>query len=282
MAIKATTPAAGEAVKLYVTPPAGASYWRILRKSASAITGVDDSSAVMIAERTRCEMVLDWEGLENGTTYTYAVFYWVGGEWTAPDTATAVPAASYSGGGVEPVRMILDRLKSGFDAEIAAGTFATPSGLIDTHANPLMLPDNMTFPCVGVHLDSSAPDEFAIGDVLRPDSDNGDGTISVWEGTVWTYRLSAVGISLNQMERLSLRQVIGRVLSANHEIFELMGLQDMTFSQSDHEDLQQNNAPLYLTTAAISCHAVEWVARVQPKVTSFTIKNHVRGNVYEL
>lgn len=277
MALKATIPAAGEAVKLYVTPPANAVYWRILRKSASAITGVDDSAAVVIAEQTCCEVVLDWEGLENGTAYTYAAFYRVGGEWSVPDTATAVPAASYIGGGIEPVRMILDRLKSGFAAEVAAGTFVTPSGLIDTHANPLMLPDDMTFPCVGVHLDSSGPDEFAIGDVVRPDSDNGDGTVTVWDGTVWTYRLSAVGISLNQEERLALRKVIGRVLSANHEIFELLGLQNMTFSQSDHEDLQQNNAPLYLTTAAISCQAVEWVATVRPQVTSIIIKNHVRG-----
>lgn len=277
MAIQASTsaqisaPVAGAAVKLCITPPDGAAYWRVLRREGADVTGPEDPDATVVAAQTSETVILDWQDITNGTAYNYAVFYSVAGSWSDPDNETVTPEAAYTCDEIEPVAMITARMKAGVAAEIASGRFQTPAGKVNVHSNPLMLEGKVTFPCIGVHLDSSEPEEFGIGDVLGPDTDNGDGTMTRWEGAVWRYRLSAVGISLNPDERLRLRAIIGHTLQQNHEIFELMGLQDLTFSQSDHEDMEGSNAPFFITTAAISCQVVHWTARTLPKVASFTI-----------
>lgn len=74
---------AGNAIRLFLDPPAGAVAWRILKKSSDTFTDQDDPSAVIVYEGDE-RVVVDAAYLQNDVKVFYRPFYLMpGGVWQA-------------------------------------------------------------------------------------------------------------------------------------------------------------------------------------------------------
>ncbi|MCE2580784.1 hypothetical protein LDL36_20495 [Komagataeibacter sp. FNDCR1] len=272
MSIVASPLACGSAVRLIVSPPAGARYWRLLRGTV-APTGPDDQAATVLASCSTVTDRLDWQGLTDGTPYSYAVYYWDGAEWSAPDTAQATPAQAMDFDEVEPVSVLLERFRKGVAAELTAARIQVPSGEIKVVSSPLMSDGRATWPMVVIHLNSSTPFAQFVGDEVRPPTDNGDGTVSVWKGEIYDYNVTVSGWSPNEVERLSLRKMLWRIFEANRLLLADLGFMNATLSQRDSEDLEQKNCPLFISEGVIAFQMMHWTAEIVPKLQSITVKS---------
>lgn len=272
MSIAIQAPAAGNALRLLITPPAGAVWWRVMRRSSAPPAGPDDPGALVVADRSTDEVLYDTVCVENGPTYQYAAYYWLGSAWAAEsDTASAVAASIYQDGGIDPLQVIRQRVDAGIAAEVAAGRLAPADGVVSVHVAPFWLADDFAFPGISVHLTSSSPNAGrCIGNDVFPPVDNGDGTLTEFEGWIVSTQVEVVAVSLNGDERLALRRALARVLEANLLIFEGLGLQDIEVTISDSEDFAAKAAPLFFTSASISCSSASFVTITRPAFQSIS------------
>ncbi|MGI4940003.1 MAG: hypothetical protein ACRYHQ_05475, partial [Janthinobacterium lividum] len=157
---------AGNALRLYLAPPVGATSWRVLRRNQDAFTGPDDAGAVVVVDASTDSTVLDCANLANGVPYFYQVFYLVAGAFVASTVAAGVPIATYEDGGPDLQELVRDRLKLGLAVEVARGVLLPQSGSIEVYTAPFGFADAMSLPCVSVHVDSTGPSERMIGEDL--------------------------------------------------------------------------------------------------------------------
>lgn len=250
--------AAGNALRLILAPPPGARDWRVLRRAAGSFTGPDDSGAVVVADRLRLPDVLDAHGLTNGTAYSYAV-YWRGenGAWLAgaPSTATAVPVASFVGDTPDPQLLVRERIRLGLAVEVARSTLRPASGKIPVTLAPFALAENVTLPCVTVHVDSIGPAERFVGDMVAVPERRADGSWDDYgEGWLASVVLNVAATSLNLDERAALRIALARIVLANMPVWDDAGFRQVEFHQRDAESVAEN-APLYLSIGKFRCLA---------------------------
>ena len=90
MTISAFPLSAGNAVRVFITPPAGALWWRVLRRTADVFTGQDDAGAVVALADGTDNTALDIAALVNGTAYFYRAYFWDGTAWAAGETVSVV------------------------------------------------------------------------------------------------------------------------------------------------------------------------------------------------
>lgn len=272
MAITLLEPlAAGNAIRVFITPATGAAYCRVLRRTADAFTGPDDAGAVVVADRFTDNVLLDETALVNGTEYFYRAYSWDGSAWDSPASVSGTPAASYQGDDVDAAEIVRLRLELGLAVEVARGALLPASGVIKVLRSPFMLAENVSFPMVYVHLDSFAPTDRAIGEMVIGPEHLPDGGWQDYEGFVARWAINIGGVSRNANERNDLRRALVRVLQANLPVFAGAGLGLVEFQFGDTEQLQENAAPLFMTGGTFGCISMSFVARGVPEITDVLV-----------
>lgn len=267
---------AGNAIRVLVMPPEGATRWRLLRRTDSAFAGPTDPDAVLVAYGDVGPVVpegpIDRAGLINGTTYVYRDFAEVGGRWIAGSTASGMPAASYSGDTEDPQSLVRERLELGLAEEVKRGVLVPQSGKVRVITAPFATEANITFPVVSVHLASEAPAERGIGEELMPPTvDPDDGDVADYEGWLGRVELNIVGVSLNADERIALRRALRRIVVANLPIFDAAGMTRISFSQRDEEQFTEKGTPLFMAVGSLDCIAPFFVAAEAPAVSAANV-----------
>lgn len=246
---------AGNAIRLILTPPAGASRWRVLRRTADTFSGHDDAGAVLVHDG-RDNNLIDTQALVNGVAYFYRAYWFDGTAWNATLSVSVTPEASVIDWSADVLTKLRERLAAGLAVEVAKGTLRHSRNLIQV-LNAPPLADSVTFPVVTIRLQSETPSEHGIGDDI-PGFVRGDDTYLEWgESEGWLSRVTVeiCGWSLNPDERLEMRKAIRRIVLANQPVFDDYGWVLIELEQRDQDDFEQFNAPVYQTFGTFSCTA---------------------------
>ena len=246
-------------------------WWRVLRRTSNSFQGATDPGAVVVADESTANMVLDTVGLENGTPYFYQDFGWTGSAWIAGAVASATPALSYTDDGIDPLSILEGRLSAGLAAEVAAGLLTPATGAIQVVTSPFALTEGTTFPIVSVHVDSTGPTDRFLGEEVSADFASMDGTWPDTEGWFARTVLRVAAVSVNGDERNAIRRSLRRIIQGNLSVFDAAGLFQIEFSQSDSEDFDGNNMPLYQTVGIFTCNHAATVAGIDPAITDYTV-----------
>ena len=266
----------GDAVRVIVRPPEGADAVRVLRKAGPVFAGADDPDAARVYEGGPfIEGFVDHRGLVNGSAVRYQAFARVAGVWAASGgAATATPAAAASLDGADPVALLRDRLEAGLQVEVAAGRLRHRDGYIPCLTAPPPMDPEPAFPLVTVQLVSDTPFARGIGEDLA-DDEAGTGPDGAWDvSDGWLSRVSVDvwGHVVNNPDaRGALRRAIGKVLIGNLALFASEGLDQFDFTLSDHEELEQYNAPIYQTRAACAFNTPWRVRSIEPAVAGVSV-----------
>lgn len=258
---------AGNAVRVYMEPPAGAQTWRVLRRTADVFTGADDDGAVLVADDSTDNVILDLKALVNGTTYFYRMYTWDGIAWTATPSAKVIPAASYQGDTVDPLKIIGSRIEAGLAVEVLRGVLMPQTGVVPVFTAPYVLSDQISFPCITLHLDNESPAERGIGDDPVGATHTGAGLgWNEYQGWLARSQINIAGVSRSSEERHQLRRALVRILQANLTVFAQLGLNQVEFTFADSEELTDKAAPLFLTGGSLTCLAHSFVASAVPEI----------------
>lgn len=247
----------GNALRVQLAPPVGALVWKLFRNTTDVFTGPTDTVSTLVATSDET-VIYDVTGLANGTTYYYSACYWNGGAWTADAAGMpGVPAASYLDQSTDTFTLLRDRLDAGIANEIVLG-HVTPgenaNGVISVLTAPPIF-EQVQFPVVVVHLTSEAPAEFGLGESMSYETpDPVSGLWSQNEGYLARTTLSVTGWTLNPDSRIALRKALRALMIANNQVFATAGLREVSFSQTDEDELSGTyGAPVYMTVGTFTC-----------------------------
>ena len=267
MAITLIQPlSAGNALRLFVSPPRGAQYWRVLRRTADTFAGPYDAGAVVVAEQSDDNVILDTLALVNGTPVFYRCYSWDGTSWDNPASVTATPAATYQGDGCDVLQILRDRLDAGLAVEVARGVLQPLDGIIPVVTAPFMLAEKIRFPMVSVHLDSFSPADRFLGEDVSGLFDDEEG-LGETEGFRARVQVNIGGVSRLPDERNTLRRCLVRILQANFAVFAAAGMDLVEFQFSDSEQLEEKAASLFLTAGTFTCQCSSFVTSHAPAIT---------------
>jgi hypothetical protein len=246
----------GNALRVQLAPPMGATFWNLLRNTTNVFAGPFDPLCVVVATSNET-VIYDAIGLTNGVTYYYLAYYWNGATWVADSESTAgVPVASYIDQSTDAQTLLRDRLDFGIANEIAVGRLTAgekSNGVIQVLTAPPIF-EQVQFPVVVVHLTSEAPDGYGIGEIISTDGQDTDGEWTENEGYLARTTLSVTGWTLNPDARIALRKALRRVMIANKTVFYTAGLREVAFSQTDEDELTGTyGCPVYFTVGTFSC-----------------------------
>lgn len=245
--------AAGNALKVILDVPAGASACRLLRRVSSTFAGAHDPDALLVFDQLE-RAVVDMAGLVNGTLYYYCVFYLLGAQWVAGPVASATPAATYEEQFSDVLSVVRERLDLGLQVEVQRGALTHAEGHIKVLTAPPVFEDTV-WPLVTVHLTNEAPGERAVGEMPFPDELADDGTWTESEGWLARVALTIMGWSDNPDQRIALRLALRRIVLANLPLFDFAGMVQVEFAQQDTEDFQSYGIPIYQVLGTFSCMA---------------------------
>lgn len=246
----------GNAVRVLFCPPAGAGRTRILRRPDEGFTGWNDTAAVVVYDGEGGASAVDAASLANGTTYFYAEYDYVNAAWVggAP-ILPATPETAYQDASVNVLAFLRERLAAGLKAAVAAGTLAHDNNYIPVLSAPPLF-ENTKWPVVSLHLRDDTPAERGIGEVTAdPVFDPVSGEWVDSEGWLSRVQIHVIGWSLNADQRIVLRQALKAVVIGNLPVFDAAGMQTVNFMQSDDEEMERYNAPVYMTVGTFSCLA---------------------------
>lgn len=253
----------GNALRLWIDPPAAAVKWRILRKGSNSFSGPDDNSALLVHEGTDTYLV-DSQALQNGVMAWYAPFWTADGTtWTAGPTANGTAQATYEESTTDTQALVRDRLEAGLLVEVQRNNLVNDLGHIQVlQAAPTMERD-VRFPFVSVHLDYEEPSDHFIGqEVIGGDADEDS------NGWLANVGLTLVGWSLNADERAELRRAMRRIIGGNTAVFASKGLTQVVVKWQDVDAISgEFSAPVYQVMGTFTCLAP---VRVGAPVQVFT------------
>lgn len=256
----------GNALRLSIAPPQGATRWRVLRKDADVFIGEDDPTALVVHDGLELT-VLDHQHLKNGAAAFYAPFYLIDGAWVAGPHASGTPQALFEDMAVDVIQLLCDRLEVGFANEIAASRIFATDGFLQVFNAPPPV-DTVRFPCISVHLELDEPGERGIGDDILGGIGDDDEVI---EGIGWLSQvnLNIVAWSLNGDERIEMRKALKRLLAGNRDVFDHEGVTLVNPSFRD-EDLVSGEMgePLYQVVCSLSCLAPSGAVVRSPRTFS--------------
>lgn len=260
---------AGNALQVFLSPPASAVLWRVLRKPADDFTGENDPNAVLVVEGT-VKMVIDAApGLVNETPAFYKAYYWDNTAWTASATGTGTPQATYQDNSTDVLELVRYRLEVGLQVEVARGALMLEQGhsAISVFAAP-PAEKEVQFPVVTVHLENESPGERGIGELVEDDTYSL--SADEWtetEGYLADVTLEVGGWSVNPEERINLRKALRRIIVANFPIFDDAGMVLITFRQRDVDYLNgEYTANVYTTMGTFDCKAPVRVSNTAPAI----------------
>lgn len=261
----------GNAIRVLLRPPAGATEWRVLRKDTDTFSGPTDPSALLVYQGTETA-VMDVAGLYNGMTVFYRAFYLVAGVWMASASASGQANATFTDLSADPLTVVRNRLDLGLQVYVNRGQLSHANGHIPVMtASPLM--EETPLPVVTLHTASDSSQDRFIGDVVGGDWFNA--AENEWEsseGWLSRWQLTIVGWSLNADERMTLRQAIKAVLMGNLAVFDAAGMVQVDIQMSDTEDFESYSAPVYMVTCNLTCMAPSIVTGIDPAIRDVVIK----------
>ncbi len=262
---------AGNAVSVILTPPQGAVRWSVLRKSTDDISGVGDPGATVVYTGTD-KYFVDVSGLYNESTYFYQPFYYDGSVWTSAPSRSVTPLCSFEYIDCDVLTLVRDRLALGLQAAVARGALFPQSGSIPVlTASPTE--DNVSFPVVTVHLQSSASGDRAVGEVIGVDAPVDANDIESFEGWLERYQLTLGVWCLNSDERIAVRNAVKAIVLSNLQVFDAAGMQQIDLQFSDQEDFETYNAPMFQAIGTISCIAPVAIGATVPVIQEITAQN---------
>lgn len=247
----------GNALRLFIEPPAGAVRWRVLRKGADSFTGHEDAGAFVAYEGDE-RSVVDAQHLANDLAAFYRPYYTTDGvAWTAGPTASGTPAAVYVDHTTDVLTFLRERVEAGLKVEVERGTLVNEMGYIPVFTGPPSLERELSFPLVSLHLESEAPSVRALGESIGGDAFNY--VSDEWdepEGWLADVRVTIVGWSLNPDERIELRKAIRRIVIGNLPVFADRGWQQVELQQQDSDAVSgEYQAPLFQVMNNFHCVA---------------------------
>jgi hypothetical protein len=250
----------GNAARLFLEPPATAVRWRLLRKTVDAWTDQNDPAASVIRDGDE-RVILDFQGLLNGTTYYYKPFYFDGAAWTASVSVSAVPAASYTDESLDVLSLVRDRIDDGLTVAVARGVLLPATGHVDVLTAPPQAKETR-WPVVTVQLTQDAPAERALGEYSGSPHLDFDGDLKIYQG--WLSRvLIEIGIwSKNPDERLTFGRVIKATVIGNIPVFEEVGMVNVDWIPTYTADFESYDAPVYQVIGTLSCLAPSAISYV--------------------
>lgn len=257
--------AIGNAVRIVLAPPAGATRWRLLRKPADNFSGQDDPAALVVLDSKQTISTVDRQSLTNTTTYFYRAYYLAGATWTESATVPVTVTADYQEVTDDVLTMVIDRLNLGLFVELQRGKLKHPNGRIPV-LPAFPFGKEIAWPVVTVHLSSDGSDGRGIGETLMPDEFDGDDW-EIGEGWLSRVRLDVIGWSQNPIERASIRQAIRRVIIANLPVFDSAGMVQIDMSQMDAEEPHgEKNTVIYKSVGSFSCVAPVQIISKQDEI----------------
>ena len=264
---------AGNALRLFIEPPASALRWKVLRKGSDSFVGVDDQSAYVAYDGDE-RVIVDAHFLPNNVMAFYKPFYTSDGiNWTPGDVAYGTPVADFQEHTTDVLAFVRDRIEAGLKVEVERGNLISDLGYVQVYTAPPSLEQNLVLPLVTITLESESPDVRAIGEDIS--GDDYDAIGSEWfdsEGWLASVNLSIVGWSLNSDERLELRRCIRRIILANLTVFESKGMSQINMEMSDNDAINgEYGAPLYQVMANFSCLAPVRVGGNVGSVNEYTL-----------
>lgn len=259
----------GNAVRLLLRPPPGATDWRVLRKDADAFSGADDPAAVLVYAGDD-PTVLD-VSVVNGVSVFYRAYYRVAGVWQESASASALPQATFTDLSADPQTLVRNRLDLGLQVYVARGELTHDMGHIPVLTSSPAAED-IVFPVVTVRLMADSSDERFVGDVVARDVFDADAFD--WhsaDGCLDRVQLQIVGWSLNADERALLRRAMRAVLLGNVPVFDAAGLAQVDWQFVDSEDFESYDAPVWQSVCTLSCLAPVLVDGTDPAIRDVVI-----------
>lgn len=245
----------GNALRLFIQPPAGAVVWRILRKGADTFTGETDAAAFIAYEGDE-RVFVDAENLLNEVMAFYKPYYTVDGvNWTTAATAFGTPTPNYADYSTDVLGILRDRLEAGLKIECERGNFLPEAGYIQVFTAPPSLERDLRMPLVTIHMDSEEPGERAIGECISGDEFDSIGfDWNESQGWLANVNIAVIGWSLNSDERIELRKALRRIIIANMEVFTSNGIDQVSFSQQDIDAVNgEYPAQIYQSMCNFTC-----------------------------
>jgi len=247
----------GNALRVFIEPPAGAVRWKVLRKAANSFSGPDDPSALLVYEGDD-KIITDAESIANGIMQFYCPYYSADGiTWTAGTVGSGTANATYTDQTTDVMSELRARLEAGLKVECERGTFATELGYIQVYTAPPAMEPTLRFPLLTLHMEGEEPGERFIGEEVASDSFDAIGfDIEESEGWLANVRVQIIAWSLNSDERLELRKAIRRLVIANLPVFDGFGWSTINLSQQDADALSgEYGAPVYQVMNTFTCLA---------------------------
>ena len=254
----------GNALRLFLRPPTGAVYWKVLRKASNVFSGADDPAAVEVFEGDEL-VIVDSAFLQNEVMVFYCPFYSAddGATWLAGPVASGTPLATYEEQTSDVQSVLRERLELGLLVEVQRGNLTSEIGCIQVTTATPSVEQDLRFPLVTVHLEGETPTDRALGEYIGGDDISEDS-----EGWLANVSIRIVGASLNGDERIELRKAIRRVIAANFSLFDDHGWLTPNLAQESDEDAVGGEYPasMYFTSSTFTCVAPVRVSARAPTV----------------
>lgn len=247
----------GNALRLFVEPPAGSLRWRVLRKGSDTFVNENDPGA-LVAYEGDDRVVVDSASLQNEVMAFYRPYYTTDAiTWVAGPTAYGTPQASYEEHTTDAMSLLRNRLEAGLKVEVERGNLVNELGYVQVYTAPPSLERDLRFPLVTMSLDGDGSDTRAIGEDIFGDQFDGiGGDWAESEGWLANVQITLLGWSLNSDERIELRKAIRRVIIGNLSVFAAAGMDQVNLSMNDIDAVSgEYAAPLYQVMANFSCVA---------------------------
>ena len=244
--------ACGNAIRLFLQPPADAVHWRIQRNTQN------DFKAAHVVYTGTDEVLVDVLGLENNVMAFYRAEYThKDGSVSVSNVSSATPRATYEDYTTDTLELLRDRLEAGLMEEVRRGVLVSDLGYIQVLTAPPSLQNNVSFPLVTLLLENEAPAERSIGDLIDDEAFDDDGGMWVeqmgWRADV---SISITGWSLNPTERIELRKALRSVIIANFNVLAARGVLLPHLNLTDADAVSgEFDAPLYLVNGDFKCQA---------------------------
>lgn len=248
----------GNAIRLFLTPPAGAVAWRVLKMGSDAFGGPDDLDSAVIAYEGDEDVIVDAKDLLNEHKVFYRPFYRMADRsWQVGTTVHATPAATYEDHSTDVLSVVRQRLEEGLLVEVQREKLIAEYGYVQVFTAPPALEQNLRFPLVTITLEDESPNYRGIGDDIS--GDEFDAVGFDWfdsEGWLADVRLSIIGWSLNSDERIALRKAIRRIIIANLPVFSSLGMDLVNLTMNDVDALNgEYDANIYQVMGTFTCVA---------------------------